>query len=105
MKVRVVKSFKIQGGTIAAGTVLDIANDLLSQLNGLVEAFPQYRQDKCQDWRPTPQAWLQNGELRTTGVFLSLASEIVKLTYNDLPMQRSLLEEHCQGLLSDGVVS
>lgn len=43
-----------------------------------------------------PHAWLQGGELRTTGPLPDLAAEIVKLTGDDLDRQRRLLLEHCQ---------
>jgi hypothetical protein len=39
---------------------------------------------------------LQDGELRTTGVFSDLAAEIIKLTPNDIGLQRRLLTGHCQ---------
>lgn len=45
---------------------------------------------------PTPRAWLQDGELRTTGPFPDLAGEIVRLTGDDLDLQRRLLVAHCQ---------
>ena len=53
-------------------------------------------QKKSPDWPPTPRAWLNDGELRTAGVFEDLASEIVMLTNDDLDLQRRLLTENCQ---------
>ena len=47
------------------------------------------------DWRPEPRAWLTDfGELRTQGVFESLADEIVRLTADNLPLQAKLLRLH-----------
>jgi len=47
------------------------------------------------DWRPEPKAWLtESDELRTQGVFESLAVEIVKLTKGNLPLQAKLLKLH-----------
>jgi hypothetical protein len=43
-----------------------------------------------------PRAWLQDGELRTTGPVNDLAAEVVKLTGDNLDQQRRLLLEHCQ---------
>jgi hypothetical protein len=52
------------------------------------------------NWRPTPRAWIQDGELRTVGVFPDLAAEIIRLTGNNLELQRRLLAEHCQLVVS-----
>lgn len=47
------------------------------------------------DWRPEPKAWLtDSGDLRTRGVFDSLAVEIVRLTVGNLPLQAKLLRLH-----------
>jgi len=45
---------------------------------------------------PAAVAWLQGGELRTTGPVEDLAAEIVKLTGDDLDLQRRLLLDHCE---------
>lgn len=41
------------------------------------------------------RAWLQDDVLMTSGVTDDLAGEIVKLTTDDLPLQRRLLKLHC----------
>lgn len=46
------------------------------------------------DWKPTFRAWLENDQLRTTGTTDDLASEIVKLTSDNLPLQKKLLSLH-----------
>lgn len=46
------------------------------------------------DWKPTFRAWLENDQLRTTGTTDDLASEIVKLTSDNLPLQKELLLKH-----------
>lgn len=47
------------------------------------------------DWRPEFKAWLEGDSLRTTGVCDDLAGEIVKLTADNLPLQKKLLTAHC----------
>lgn len=48
------------------------------------------------DWRQKPKAWLTAaGELRTTGVFDDLTGEIIKLTADNLFLQKHLLRLHC----------
>ena len=46
------------------------------------------------DWKPTFRAWLENDQLRTTGVCDDLAVEIMKLTTDNLPLQKKLLSLH-----------
>lgn len=49
------------------------------------------------DYRPEPKAWLsETGELRTQGVFDDLAGEIVRLTTDNLPLQKKLLLLHIE---------
>jgi hypothetical protein len=49
------------------------------------------------NWRPEFKIWLtQGGELRTTGICEDLAAEIENITAFDLPLQRDLLERHCE---------
>jgi hypothetical protein len=49
------------------------------------------------DWRPEFKIWLTpDGELCTTGVCGDLAAEIVKITADNLSLQRTLLELHCE---------
>lgn len=47
------------------------------------------------DWRPTFHARLQGDVLMISGVTDDLAGEIIKLTADDLPLQRRLLKLHC----------
>jgi hypothetical protein len=44
------------------------------------------------NWKPTFHAWLEGDTLHTTGVTDDLAEEIIKLTTDDLPLQRRLLK-------------
>lgn len=46
------------------------------------------------DWKPEFKAWLENDQLRTTGICDDLAVEIVKLTADNLPLQKELLLKH-----------
>jgi hypothetical protein len=46
---------------------------------------------------PCPRAWLtEKGDLMTSGHFPDLETEIAKLTMDNLPLQRQLLEQHCE---------
>lgn len=47
------------------------------------------------NWKPTFHAWLEGDTLHTTGVTDDLAGEIIRLTADDLPLQRRLLKLHC----------
>ena len=88
MLARVLQPFTRRGEIIPPGTILDIPDDVLSKLAGLVEPVNNII--------PLRRAWIENGELRTVGVYDDLAKEIVSLTVDDLPMQRQLLTQHCQ---------
>lgn len=88
--IRVLKTFKRRGELILPGTIIDVPADVLPKLAGMVELIRR-RHDP-----PSPRAWLEDGELRICGVVEDLAGEIVKLTADDLALQRRLLIEHCQ---------
>lgn len=47
------------------------------------------------DWKPTFHAWLEGDVLMISGVTDDLAGEIIKLTADDLSLQRQLLKRHC----------
>lgn len=91
LAVKVIKPFTRKGALITPGTVLDIPDDILPKLAGMVE--PVKRAEKVV---PLRRIWFENGELRIVGVYDDLAKEIISLTKDDLPMQRRLLMEHCQ---------
>jgi rubredoxin len=110
MRCRAIVTFTTARGEIPAGSILNIPDHLLAKLSGKVEALPpEASHDAAQepnaplakvapatDWRPIPKAWLTpDGELRTQGVFESLADEIRKLTSDNLPLQEKLLRLHC----------
>lgn len=89
MKARVIESFQTKKGMIPAGIIIEISPALLEKLRGKVEAiqFPVAE----------PEAWLtESGELRTRGAFYNLVAEIVRLTPDNLSLQRELLIRHCQ---------
>lgn len=98
MKYAVVESFSIktpQGyiNTLSPGTLLDLSPDQAAALGGKVRAA-----DEMQDtdnWRPAFKAWLEGDTLFISGVTDDLAGEIIKLTADDLPLQRRLLKLHC----------
>jgi hypothetical protein len=84
MRAKVIEAFPTRKGMIPKGQIIDIPPALLEKLKGKVEPIPE------------PKAWLtEAGELRTQGVFDDLAAEIVRLTTDNLPLQRELLTRHC----------
>ena len=60
----------------------------------LLPVFATADNHPCRD-EPSFRAWLQDDALMTSGVTDDLAGEIVKLTTDDLPLQRRLLKLHC----------
>jgi len=84
MKALVIEAFQTKKGVIPKGQIIEIPPALLEKLKGKVEPIQE------------PRAWLtEKGELRTQGVFNDLAAEIVRLTNDNLPLQRELLTRHC----------
>jgi hypothetical protein len=89
MKARVIEPFHTKKGLIPAGRIIEIPLALLEKLQGKVEAIHSPVAE--------PEAWLtESGELRTRGAFDNLAAEIVRLTPDNLSLQRELLTRHCQ---------
>jgi hypothetical protein len=86
MRVLVTEPLPTTKGIIPAGKIVEIPPALLEKLRGKVSAMPSM-----------PEAWLTDtGELRSRGVFPDLAAEIVRLTPDNLPLQRELLTRHCE---------
>lgn len=86
MKALVIEPLPTTKGLIPAGQIIEIPPALLEKLRGKVAAIPSQS-----------EAWLtDSGELRTKGVFDDLAAEIVRLTPDNLPLQRELLTRHCE---------
>ncbi|NVN90161.1 MAG: hypothetical protein HXX11_06110 [Desulfuromonadales bacterium] len=84
MKARVIEAFPTRKGMLSKGQIIEIPPALLEKLKGKVEPISE------------PKAWLtEKGELRTQGVFDDLAAEIVRLTKDNLLLQRQLLTRHC----------
>lgn len=93
MKARVIEAFQTKKGMIHAGMIIEIPPALLEKLQGKVQAI----HSPDADMKPEPEAWLtESGELRTRGAFDNLAAEIVRLTPDNLSLQRELLTRHCQ---------
>ena len=93
MRARVIESFQTKKGLIPAGRIIEIPPALLEKLQGTVEAI----HSPVADVKLEPEAWLtESGELRTRGAFDNLAAEIVRLTADNLLLQRELLIRHCQ---------
>ena len=88
MKVQTITDVGSARGVIPAGYIIEIPESVFAQLRGRVIPLP------ATDWRPEPRAWLENGELRIRGVFDDLAGEIIKLTSDNMPTQRKLLQLH-----------
>lgn len=93
--VKVIKPFKRRGEIIPPDSIIEIPADIFQKLTDFVCLVPDGGRDNPVK-EPPPRIWIENGELRSTGVFSDLASEIVKLTGNDLELQRRLLISHCQ---------
>lgn len=93
MRARAIEPFQTKKGLIPAGMIIEIPPALLEKLQGKVEAI----HSPATDMKPEPEAWLtESGELRTRGAFDNMAAEIVRLTANNLSLQRELLTQHCQ---------
>lgn len=90
MKYSVAESFTIktaQGNvTLPVGKLLELTQEQATKLGARVRLADM----------PPPQfrAWLKGDSLRTSGVCNDLATEIVKLTVNNLPLQKKLLKTH-----------
>lgn len=86
MKALVMEPFPTTKGIIPAGQIIEIPPALLEKLRGKVAAITSQ-----------PEAWLTDtGEFRTRGVFDDLVAEIVRLTTDNLSLQRELLTRHCE---------
>lgn len=93
MRAKVIEAFRTKKGMIPAGMIIEIPPALLEKLQGKIEAI----HSPGADMKPEPEAWLtESGELRTRGAFDNLAVEIVRLTADNLSLQRELLIRHCQ---------
>lgn len=104
MKCQVIKQFKRRGELQAEGSIIEIPQEAFSKLAGYVKAVASadsYPPDVIKpDSVYVTRAWLENLELRTTGVFSGvwpdggLTPEIVKLTAGNMKLQESLLRLH-----------
>lgn len=90
MRCQVIKPFNRRGEIQHPGSIIDVPKEMLLNMAGYVQ--PVATADTYQK----PKAWLVNGELRTSGDVDDLASEIVMLTADNLPEQKSLLLLHCE---------
>lgn len=99
MRCRAIVTFTTARGEVPAGSILNIPDHLLPKLSGKVEALPPDTPivTAAPTWPPTPRAFLDNDQLRVTGVFPGewpdggLAPEIVRLTAGNLSLQKKLL--------------
>ena len=99
MLCTVTKSFKnSRGETLPPGSTIDVPDTMLLKMTGYVLPMGQADNGKepvaPSDWKPEFKAWLENDQLRTTGTCDDLAVEIVKLTADNLPLQKELLLKH-----------
>lgn len=108
MRCEVLKTFKRRGEPQLPGSIIEVPQDVIVKLAGYVRILANSSADShpSADWRPEPRAWLtETGELLTIGVFPGewpdggLAPEIIKLTFDNLPLQAKLLRE-CVGRYS-----
>ena len=98
MKYSVVESFTINSRigplVFPVGKLLELTEEQAAKLKGKIRAA-DVPTPAPSDWRPEFKAWLEGDSLRTTGVCDDLAGEIVKLTADNLPLQKKLLTAHC----------
>jgi len=84
MRVRTLERLITPQGELPAGRIVIIPDSLLEKLRSKVT--PIYG-----------QAWLTpDGALRVSGAVADLIGEIVRLTANNLQLQKSLLRRHCE---------
>jgi hypothetical protein len=88
MNVRTLTPLSTPQGEIPAGKIVSIPDHLLEKLRGRVEPVERLTCD--------PPAWLVGEELRTGCYIEDLPAEIVKLTRDNLHLQRQLLARHCE---------
>lgn len=103
MKYSVVESFSINSGlgrlVFPVGKLLELTDEQAVKLKGKIRVagIPA---SNTTDWRPEPKAWLEGDELRVQGVFDGdwpdggLTPEIIRLTADNLPLQKQLLRLH-----------
>jgi len=92
MKCRVIKPFNRRGELQLPGSILDVPDEMIARLEGLVQLVVDSSVDSYSpdNWKPPFRAWLEGDELRTTGVCDDLAVEIIKLTSDNLLLQAKL---------------
>lgn len=101
MRYSVIEPFSIKTVSgevnLHAGRILELTSEQAAMLGGKVrpaDDAPPFPADTPADWRPEFKAWLEGDELRTTGVCDDLATEIIKLTGDNIPLQKKLLRLH-----------
>ena len=88
MRCLVIETFNRRGEPQHPGSIIEVPDEALAKLTGYVRPVATADSYKF-------KAWLTDtGELRTTGVCDDLAGEIVKLTADNLPLQKKLLRDH-----------
>lgn len=85
MRFKVLTPFRIRGELFNAGATIEATPDAAEKLGNRIEPV-----------RPHSTAWLEGGELRTSGYTPDLPGAICKLTEDNLPLQRTLLQRHCE---------
>jgi len=85
MPHKVLTPFRIRGELFDIGAIIEVPPDVAEKLGNRIEPI-----------REPGSAWLENGELRTSGYIADLPSAICGLTEGNLPLQRILLQRHCE---------
>lgn len=98
MKYSVIESFAIrtpQGNivTIPAGRILNLTDEQAENLGGKIR-LADIPPPPGKNWQPEFRIWLDGDQLRSRGVCGDLASEIISLTADNLPLQAKLLRSH-----------
>lgn len=91
MQCQVIKPFNRRGEIQQFGSFVEIPEEMFLQMAEYVQAVAP-----ADTYRTEKKAWLVNGELRTSGLIADLSGEVVKLTADDMPLQKKLLLLHCQ---------
>lgn len=96
MRCQVLKTFNRRGERQLPGSIIEVPEGVLQKLAGYVQPVAIADSYKPKDGIPKFKAWLEDGQLRTTGVCDDLAAVIRNLTGDDMALQAKLLKLHVE---------
>lgn len=85
MRYKILTPFRIRGELFNVGAIIEVMPDVAEKLGNRIEPV-----------RPHGSVWLEGRELRTNGYTADLPAAICELTEDNLPLQRTLLQRHCE---------